>query len=89
MVSGKRLINADRAELYDAIGRNAFRNRQDIIDLINNQPTVDAVEVVRCKDCIRRYDTDECPMCFLSEGQYYEFTRDDGFCDRGERKCNG
>ena len=85
-MSEKRLIDADRAELYDAIGRNAFRDRQDIIDLINNQPTVDAVEVVRCKDCIRRYDTDECPMCFLSEGQYYEFTRDDGFCDRGERK---
>ena len=89
MAKGKRLIDADRAELYDAIGRNAFRNRQDIIDLINNQPTVDAVEVTRCKDCIRRYDTDECPMCFLSEGQYYEFTRDDGFCDRGERKSNG
>ena len=89
MANEKRLIDADRAELYDAIGRNAFRDRQDIIDLINNQPTVDAVEVVRCKDCIRRYDTDECPMCFLSEGQYYEFTRDDGFCDRGERKDNG
>ena len=89
MASGKRLIDANRAELYDAIGRNAFRDRQDIIDLINNQPTVDAVEVVRCKDCIRRYDTDECPMCFLSEGQYYEFTRDDGFCDRGEKKDNG
>lgn len=56
---------------------------------IADAPTVDAVEVVRCKDCIRRYDTDECPMCFLSEGQYYEFTRDDGFCDRGERKDNG
>ena len=89
MVSEKRLIDADRAELYDAIGRNAFRDRQDIIDLINNQPTVDAVEVTRCRNCIRRYDTDECPMCFLSEGQYYEFTQDDGFCDRGERKDNG
>ena len=47
MTNEKRLIDADRAELYDAIGRNAFRDRQDIIDLINNQPTVDAVEVVR------------------------------------------
>ena len=48
--------------------------------------TVDAVEVVRCKYCIKRYDTDECPMCFVSDGKYYEFTQDDGFCDRGERK---
>ena len=45
------LIDAENTNLLDAIGRNAFRNRQDIIDLINNQPTVDAVPVVRCKDC--------------------------------------
>ena len=41
-----RLIDAENTNLLDAIGRNAFRNRQDIIDLINNQPTVDAVPVV-------------------------------------------
>lgn len=46
-----RLIDAENTNLIDAIGRNAFRDRQDIIDLINNQPTVDAVPVVRCKDC--------------------------------------
>ena len=61
----------------------------DVVFDVEEMPTVDAVEVVRCKDCIRRYDTDECPMCFLSEGQYYEFTRDDGFCDRGAREDNG
>ena len=32
------------------------------------------------------YDTDECPMCFLIEGKYYEYTHENGFCDRGERK---
>ena len=53
---------------------------------IDQAPTIDAVPVVRCKDCIRRYDTDECPMCFLSEGKYYEYTNENGFCDRGERK---
>lgn len=53
---------------------------------IEEMPTIDAVTVVRCKDCIRRYDTDECPMCFLSEGKYYEYTNGNGFCDRGERK---
>ena len=46
-----RLIDAENTNLIDAIGRNAFKDRQDIIDLINNQPTVDAVLVVRCKDC--------------------------------------
>ena len=53
---------------------------------IEEMPTIDAVPVVRCKDCIRRYDTDECPMCFLIEGKYYEYTNGNGFCDRGERK---
>lgn len=41
-----RLIDAENTNLLDAIGRNAFKNRQDIIDLINNQPTVDAVPMV-------------------------------------------
>lgn len=54
--------------------------------VLEKAPTVDAVPVVRCKDCIRRYDTDECPMCFLIGGRYYEFTQGNGFCDRGERK---
>ena len=53
---------------------------------IEEMPTIDAVPVVRCKYCIRRYDTDECPMCFLIEGKYYEYTNENGFCDRGERK---
>ena len=53
---------------------------------IEEMPTIDAVTVVRCKDCIRRYDTDEGPMCFLIEGKYYEYTNENGFCDRGERK---
>ena len=46
----------------------------------------DVAPVVRCRDCIRRYDTDECPMCFLIEGNYCEYTNENGFCDRGERK---
>lgn len=59
-----------------------------IIDRIKVAPMVDAVPVVRCKECIRRYDTDECPMCYVSEGQYYEYTSSNGFCDKGERRIN-
>lgn len=86
MASGKRLIDADALiKEANAEGAYGYVDAKQIADA----PTINAVPVVRCKDCIRRYDTDECPMCFLSEGQYYEFTRDDGFCDRGERKDNG
>ena len=89
-----RLIDADMTDviiIYDK--ENELTQVSAIREYIERQrefldkfPTVDAVPVVRCKDCIRRYDTDECPMCFLIEGKYYEYTNENGFCDRGERK---
>ena len=91
-----RLIDADA--LMDTIRKHEYRltTKQGSIDYgmftsgiqqaVDEQPTINAVPVVRCKYCIRRYDTDECPMCFLIEGKYYEYTNENGFCDRGERK---
>lgn len=95
-----RLIDADRlnkpiyAEEDNITGSGMSYDEicgyNDGIDIawnkIDQAPTIDAVSVVLCKDCIRRYDTDECPMCFLIEGKYYEYTNENGFCDRGERK---
>ena len=81
-----RLINLDSDYIQETLYRRAFKTRQDIEDWLNSAPTIDAVPVVRCKYCIRRYDTDECPMCFLIEGKYYEYTNENGFCDCGERK---
>lgn len=84
----KRLIdaNAMRDDWLENGENEYVYDTNSVLDSIDSQPTVDAVEVVRCKDCIRRYDTDECPMCYLSEGKYYEYTNGNGFCDRGERK---
>lgn len=46
------------------------------------------VEVVRCKDCWKRHDPYECPMCSLEYGDYT--TLDGvGFCDQGERRTDG
>ena len=84
----KRLIdaNAMRDDWLENGENEYVYDTNAVLDSIDSQPTVDAVEVVRCKYCIRRYDTDECPMCFLIEGKYYECTNKNGFCDRGERK---
>ena len=86
----RRLIDANaflKDILTAGIGKTIIEySESDIGYMIRKRPTVDAVEVVRCKDCIRRYDTDECPMCYLFEGQYYEYTNRNGYCDRGERK---
>lgn len=81
-----RLIDLDSDYIQETLYRRGFKTRQDIEEWLNNAPTIDAVPVVRCKYCIRRYDTDECPMCFLIEGNYCEYTNENGFCDRGERK---
>ena len=95
-----RLIDADRlnkpiyAEEDNITGSGMSYDEicgyNDGIDIawnkIDGAPTIDAVPVVRCEDCIRRYDTDECPMCFLIEGNYCDYTNDNGYCDRGERK---
>ena len=58
------------------------------IALLDGLPTVDSVTVIRCKDCKRRYDSSECPMCFLVEDYIEEYTFDNGYCDRGERKTD-
>ena len=87
----QRLIDANELEnhrfptqesLYDS-GWN------DAIDAImENSPTVDAVEVVRCKGCRhwqKRYETKG--ICL----KYYAiltFTRSDFYCAYGERKQN-
>ena len=82
-----RLIDADEAIInFGFEWDDISPTRDEFVAFLKKQPTIDAVPVVRCKDCIRRYDTDECPMCFLIEGKYYEYTNGNGFCDRGERK---
>ena len=87
---GQRLIDANRAlKIVRDQGiahPSAYHLTNYATLILREAPTIDAVPVVRCKDCIRRYDTDECPMCFLIEGKYYEYTNENGFCDRGERK---
>ena len=82
-----RLIDADEAIInFGFEWDDISPTRDEFVAFLKKQPTIDAVPVVRCKDCIRRYDTDECPMCFLIEGKYCEYTNENGFCDRGERK---
>jgi len=58
---------------------------------IDKAPTVDAVSVVRCKDCkyfvqTEPYDPDECMKWMVKWGVAY--TDPDGYCHKGERKDN-
>ena len=59
---------------------------------IDQAPAIDAVEVVRCRECKHRKDTFVCPMCGESvapEGEDWgvcDWAEDDGFCHKGERR---
>ena len=59
---------------------------QDALDraegAIFSLPSVDAVEVVRCKDCKYRDADDFC----TGRGYPNVLVPDDGFCDKGERR---
>ena len=60
-----------------------------MIEELDKCKTVDAVEVVRCKDCEYRHDS-----CFAGNGNTYcdfhhKYFHLDGFCSYGERKDNG
>lgn len=43
---------------------------------------------VRCKDCKKRYEPNECPMCVRVYGEQHDFTQENGYCDRGERRSD-
>ena len=55
--------------------------------LIDEQPTIDAVPVVRCRECRHRYTMNcsmyyECAQC----GGQWDWTTNDDFCSYGQRK---
>ena len=61
--------------------------KQDFADMISNAPTVDAVEVVRCREC-KFGDWDSEPndamVCMRTKDGFWRSGND--FCSFGERK---
>lgn len=90
----KRLIDADK--IYDAVEMRhqvssgiEHRCERDLLDLICAADTVDAVEVVRCKDCAKD-GLFTCPICFI-ENKTLQFVNHspDFYCGEGERRTDG
>ena len=84
MATEKRLIDANECyELADHCYSSFYHHVADLPilrNLLNNCPTVDAVEVVRCKDCWKSDDG----LCS------YHFKNVPGkdFCGDGERRTD-
>lgn len=80
MATEKRLILADAT--VDAFTKwltSTYDGRMPV-DVVNEIPTVDAVEVVRCRDC-KVYDKD----CGYCEAMGFTCECND-FCSYGERR---
>ena len=78
-----RLIDADAMrDDWLENGENEYvYDTNDVLDSIDSQPTVDAVEVVRCGQC--KFDN----ICCRNVGKDGKRTKDD-FCSYGERREN-
>ena len=87
-----RLIDADRLSeaIYDNVPapyEDASWAKENCLAEIEAAQTVDAVPVVRCRECVGRAfwekDHNDVPVCLLS-GLYVKSEND--FCSYGERK---
>ena len=81
-----RLIDADK--LIEDLVKNRNFYPVLVASAIKNTPTVDAVEVVRCKDCkysrICRDNKLECDILYPS----LSWVENDDYCSYGERKVD-
>ena len=86
-----RYIEADkfRKELIDRQITVQFFNPRErheigcIVDMLDNAPTADVVEVVRCKDC-KHWKGRDFDGCCIMNGLATRIAND--FCSYGERK---
>ena len=74
-----RLIDADA--VLKAVNDFPFGYRGMIRNVVYNTPTIDAVEIVRCKEC-EYWGTLSCRLCWDDIVKPEE----DFFCKGGERK---
>ena len=83
-----RLIDADAAKLTAndyAMFRCQLGGLVDVVEFLNDMPTVDAVPVVRCKDCIHSYD-DLCGLCCTCGPYVDSVVQPEFYCADGKRK---
>ena len=82
-----RLIDLDSECIQETLYRRGFKTRQDIEEWLNSAPIIDAVPVVRCKDC-KFGDWDSEPndamVCMRTKDGFWRSGND--FCSFGERK---
>lgn len=76
-----RPIDATSLKRVIQIKRKWHRvDNDEVLELINDAPTIDMIEVVRCAEC-KLHDNS---FCY----RFGSFVDDKGYCDRGKRKTH-
>ena len=91
-----RLIDADAFKSFLCKCCNILHSEEpcepsdcNVLAVIDEQPTVDAVEVVRCKDCVYYREEDLLCVGVSCVGDSHANWYPEDFCSYGERKDNG
>ena len=81
-----RLIDCHKAKRAIYQHKTQRLQKETVLKILDSAPTIDAVPVVRCKDCVYHYrDSDEGYICGISG----DFTGDNEFCYKGKREDKG
>lgn len=80
-----RLIDADAIKLEKGFFEN-IDNVPKFFEWLGKQPTIDAVEVVRCRDCIHNYICGENVRYNVCERNHNKVQSDEWFCADGQRR---
>lgn len=84
-----RMIDADAlivAMLDHGVDHVQTEDLEEINQIINDAPTVDAVPVVRCRGCEHCDDKTPYELWCLGRGWPLQMVPPDGFCDKGRRR---
>lgn len=87
MANENRLIDVN--DVYSLFDKDVFATLH--VTDIDTIPRVDAVEVVRCRECkyFGVYKYSGAGYCTNNNGYGFPNQKPDDFCSRGERKDNG
>ncbi len=91
-----RLIDADQAASIENLDQYsdlaaALGDVQTVRDILSDAPTIDAVPVVRCRECAHYKICDEWEsgnrmLCEIHHHSYLDHDGDNHFCSWGQRK---
>ena len=89
LIDRRKLVS----DFWNGVEDGSILYYEDTDNLMENAPTVDAVEVVRCNECIHWYEPEGVCLKIYSDGAVSPYAwqdrNPDDFCSYGERKNNG